>query len=70
MSLKDFELIGDHKVKCKTCGLVLPTGIAGISEHWANCTGKDFYSAIIKAALSDELSFDKIEELQDKHLKK
>ncbi len=49
MGLDDFEHIekdGLNFYKCKGCGEVLPSGIVGISSHWAGCTGKGFYDTL------------------------
>ncbi len=65
----DFDLIGDFKVKCKTCGEEMPTGMVTLSSHWVKCTGKHFYSALMsKAESGEKLTLDAIEELQNKHL--
>lgn len=50
-----FTLISEHTVKCDTCGKELPTGIIGISSHWAECAGKaqmDFVNKVAKSNLA------------------
>lgn len=71
MSFESFELIGDFKVKCKTCGEEMPTGIFSISKHWTECTGKGFTENLLTLASQKEgkLTVEDIEKLQGKHLK-
>ena len=68
-SFSSFELIGDHKVKCKTCGEEMPTGIITISNHWCNCTGKGFYNDLMEEAerKNGEVSLEFVEQLKIKH---
>ncbi len=72
MSFQDFDLIEDNrKVRCRTCGKVMDTGIVNISQHWVRCTGKDFHAAIMSHTESGgKLTIGLIEELSEKHLNK
>jgi hypothetical protein len=47
----EFERIEDNKYRCTTCEAILPSGIFGISNHWANCSGKQKMKQIIKTRL-------------------
>lgn len=69
MGLNDFELIGNFKVKCKTCGKVLPTGLISVSSHWVECTGKEFTKALIKErGKGSPLNTMIIDDLKKRHL--
>lgn len=67
MGFDSFEDAGRFKVKCKTCGEVVPTGICSLSEHWNNCTGKGFKESLIERRTElGKLTINDVEELMDK----
>lgn len=41
-----FKSVGDSTFICKTCGEEVESGISNISDHWANCNGKNFHNTI------------------------
>lgn len=52
---------------CPTCKKKLPSGIVGISNHWAECGGKGFHEALIKAKENGELTLEKVQTLREEH---
>ena len=71
MAFQDFELLGDYKAKCKTCGAIIPTGIESICSHWCSCTGKHFYEGLLKTADTNNgnITMEEVEGLRELHLK-
>ena len=70
MSFQDFELInidGVNYCKCKKCGAVLSTGIIGLSQHWADCSGYNFYRDIMATAKNNTLDINTVEKIIEKH---
>ncbi len=69
--MDSFEKIGDKMYRCTTCGFELPSGIVGITKHWAECTGKDFTEGIMKLAAktNGKLNESDVEQLRKQTLK-
>lgn len=53
---------------CEKCGKRLPPGIVVISNHWANCEGKEFMAELNTALENKSLTVSKVHQLQEKHL--
>jgi hypothetical protein len=68
--IDNFKQIGRFTFKCTKCGEEVPSGIITISEHWCKCTGKDFYTALMKMAKEGKIpTLKDIEQLQNTYLK-
>ncbi|AGO49649.1 hypothetical protein Phi13:2_gp039 [Cellulophaga phage phi13:2] len=46
-SKKDLMLDHSKGWDCPDCGINLPSGIVGISSHWAQCGGKEMHENIV-----------------------
>lgn len=62
----------DQEVKpkgwdCPSCGKNLPSGIIGISNHWAECGGKKFQTELQAKIKDKDFGIEQLKQLQEKH---
>ena len=51
---------------CPSCGAHLPSGIVGISSHWAECGGKEKHQEILAFFDSENRNFEDLKEILNK----
>lgn len=76
--MNDFEPMGpmpNHMIisgwlRCKTCNIMIPSGIVSMSNHWSQCSGKEFYDDLMNLFhnTNGNVTPEHIDELNKKHL--
>ena len=71
IGLKDMEnqlRLKEYNIwECLNCGALLNSGIITLSNHWADCTGKEFMKDLTKLKEDKNLNIDTLQDLQNKH---
>lgn len=65
MSKKESMLNHSKGWDCPTCGINLPSGIVGISNHWAECGGRELHKKIVSIFNDKDSEFKYLKKVLD-----